>query len=165
MFTTFDEIYQRFFNKIENDREFFVYFDISDEEAIEIARKRARDFLIESITRLTLSCTPDVNFHDYNASSEQFNFVLTANEIELLSSLMKEKYFERDESKLKAFALHFSPNDFKVFSPANERKTFLDMVEKIRSSNDTAINNYMSIDRETGQYKKINYALYNDNSD
>jgi len=156
--TSFDVIYQRFFNKIENDRDFFVYFNVTDEEAIEIAQKRAKDFLIESVTRLTLACTPDVNFHDYNSEREQFNFDLTGNEIELLSALMREQYFQRDASKLKAFAIHFSPKDLTIFSPANERKTFIDMVDKIVSDNDKAIKNYMSIDRLTGKYKTINYA-------
>lgn len=159
--TSFEEIYQRFFNKIENDRDFFVYFNVTDDEAIEIAQKRAKDFLIESVTRLTLSCTPDVDFHDYSLEYDQFNFDLTGNEIELLSSLMREEYFKRDMSKLKAFMNHFSTRDLNLFSPANERKTFIDMVDKIIEENDNKIKKYISIDRLTGKYKAINYAAYN----
>lgn len=158
--TSFDEIYERFFNKIENDRDFFVYFNISDEEAIEIAQRRAKDFLIESITRLTLTCTPDVDFHDYDYELQKFNFKLKGNEIELLSWLMREEYYKRDMSKLKAFVNHFSTRDLNLYSPANERKTFMDMIGKIVEDNDKKIKQYISIDRETGKYKTIDYAAY-----
>lgn len=158
--TSFDEIYQKFFNKIEHDHEFFVLYGISDEEATEIATKRAKDLLLESIARLTLTCTPEVDFHNYDIYADYFNFELTANEIELLSSLMREEYFKRDLVKLKAFAVHFSPKDLNLFSPANERKSFMEMVDKITTENNTKIYRYSSTDRLTGQLKGINYAKY-----
>ena len=90
----------------------------------------------------------------------QFNFKLTQREIWLLSSLMYEVYFERDEALLKAFKIRMTPSDLNQFSPANERKSFEDMLQRIKDENTNKIAKYVSTDRNTGKRKMIDHSQY-----
>lgn len=160
MATKWEDIYKIFWDKIEKDREFFEYNNVTLEEALEIAVKRSKSLLIESISRLTLSCSPDIDFYDYDVDLEQFNFDLYDKEKDLIASIMREKYFDRDKSLLKAFEVRFTPSDLNIFSPANERKTFLDMYNDIVNENNKSISSYDSRDRKTGKLKTIDYSIY-----
>lgn len=162
MATKWEDIYLIFWNKIENDKSFFNYSNVSQEEALALAKNRSKSLIMESIVRLTSSCTPQVNFYEYDETLEQFNFDCVQKEKDLLASLMLEKLFERDELKLKAFVVKFAPTDLKQFSPAEERKTFLEMYNGIVKSNSLAISNYSNRDRITGKLKTIDYSKYND---
>lgn len=156
--TLWEDIYKLFFGKIEKDADFFMYNNISLEQALEIAKTRAKFYLLESISKLTLDCTPDIDFNNYDENIEVFNVDLTDNEKDLLAELMREKYFEKDMSLLKAFQVKFTTKDLNIASPANERKTFIDMFDKICSSNKTRIKKYASRDRLTGKLKTIVYT-------
>lgn len=163
MVTTWDEIFTIFYDKIEKDRGFFMYNNVSPEMALEIAKERSKSLLLEAITRLTLSCTPEINFLDYDEELEQFNFECTQNEKILLANLMRERLFDKDKSLLKVCEMKFSPSDLNViFSPANERKTFLEMYKDIVKENDRLIDNYISRNRITGKLKFIDYSKYNE---
>lgn len=160
MATPWNTVYERFYNKIEKDADFFSYNNITDDEAIEIAKKRAKNYLIESISKLTLTCSPNIDFNDYDEEAELFNEDLTSGEIDLLASIMREVYFEKDLSLLKAFQVKFSTRDFNMFSPANERKSFIDMFDGIINKNNLLIKDYVSRDRLTGKLKTINFSQY-----
>lgn len=158
MSTLFEPIRNRFFKRIENDGDFFAYYNISVEEAIKLAENRADGYLIDAIDRLTNTCTPDIDFYDYD--DEMFNVDLTNKEIGLLAGLMYEIYFDRDLVLLKAFKIAMTPSDLNQFSPATERKTFSDMVSKIKLDNDNNIDHYIAVDRLTGNPKMINHSQY-----
>jgi len=53
-----------------------------------------------------------------------------------------------------------TPSDLNQFSPASERKTFTEMVDKIKLDNINNIDNYKSIDRLTGKRKTIDHSKY-----
>ncbi|PYY28354.1 Uncharacterized protein PIL02S_03505 [Paenibacillus illinoisensis] len=144
---------------IEKDLDFFTYSNVSSEEAMEIAKNRAKGYLVEAITALKINCSTELAL-ELDDENETIGDVLTPIEINLLASLMREKYFERDFSLLKAFQLQFSPKDLQVFSPANERKTFMDMFESIKKENRVLMGNYSSRDRFTGKLKTIDYSMY-----
>lgn len=160
MSTSFNVIIEKFFRKIEKDETFFSYYNLSVEEAIELAKEQAHGYLLEAIEKLTDECTPDVDFFDYDEENKTFNFELTKKEIGLLSDLMREVYFERDLSLLKAFKIGFTPSDLNVFSPASERRTFMDMLTEIKNDNINKISQYSSTDRLTGKKKFINYNKF-----
>ena len=105
MATLFNDLYERFYRRIEKDRDFFVYYNVSVDEAIKLAEKQANGYLIDAIDKLTDKCSPDVDFYDYDVENSVFNFDLTTKEIGLLSGLMYEVYFERDFATLKAFKI------------------------------------------------------------
>lgn len=160
MSTSWDVIIKAFFNKIEKDADFFSYYNVDPTEAVEIASTRAMEYLKEAVSKLTLNCTPDIDFNDYDEQTKSFNEALTNTEIDLLANLMREQYFEKDLSLLKAFTVRFSPKDLNVFSPANERKTFMDMFKDIMNENRTLIAQYAARDRLTGKLKIIDYSKY-----
>ena len=162
MSTSFEKIINKFFRKIEKDREFFSYYNVSLEEAMQLAKEQANGYLLEAVEKLTDECVPDVDFFDYDEELQVFNFKLTDKEIGLITDLMREVYFERDFVTLKAFKIAMTPSDLNQFSPASERKTFTDMVNGIKSENIGKISQYASVDRITGKKKLINYSQYNE---
>ena len=131
---------------------------VSEEQ--ELVMKQATGYLCDAIDLLTSKCEPDVDFYDYDIEAQVFNFELTQREIGLLSSLMYEVYFERDESLLKAFKIRMTPSDLNQFSPSSERKTFEDMLLRIKNENINKIAKYISTDRETGKRKMIDHSQY-----
>ena len=162
MSTSFEKVINKFFRKIEKDREFFSYYNVSLEEAMQLAKEQANGYLLEAVEKLTDECVPDIDFFDYDEELQVFNFKLTDKEIGLLRDLMREVYFERDFVTLKAFKIAMTPSDLNQFSPASERKTFTDMVNGIKSENVGKISQYASVDRVTGKKKLINYSQYNE---
>lgn len=160
MSTSFESVRQKFFRRIEKDKDFFSYYNITQEEAMDLAIKQADGYLIEAIEKLTNNCTPDVDFYNYDDVLQVFNFDLTNKEQNLLADLMYEVYFERDFVLLKAFKIAMTPSDLNQFSPASERKTFTDMVDKIKLENINKISNYVSVDRITGKPKTIDHSKY-----
>lgn len=162
MSTSFEKIINKFFRKIEKDREFFSYYNVTLEDAMQLAKEQANGYLLEAVEKLTDECVPDVDFFDYDEELQVFNFKLTDKEIGLLTDLMREVYFERDFVTLKAFKIAMTPSDLNQFSPASERKTFTDMVNGIKSENIGKISQYASVDRVTGKKKLINYSQYSE---
>lgn len=159
--TAFDTVYEAFFRKIERDADFFNYYNLTTEEALEFAKDRAGGYLKESITKLALNCSSEVNFNDYSEGEKIFNFELTGTEIKILGSLMFEFYLEKDIAKLKVFSEHLTSQDLqRIHSPANERKTYVEMFSKVQSDNDRMIKAYAARDRLSGILKKIKHATY-----
>lgn len=162
MSTSFEKIINKFFRKIEKDREFFSYYNVTLEDAMQLAKEQANGYLLEAVEKLTDECVPDIDFFDYDEELQVFNFKLTDKEMGLLTDLMREVYFERDFVTLKAFKIAMTPSDLNQFSPASERKTFTDMVNGIKSENVGKISQYASVDRVTGKKKLINYSQYSE---
>lgn len=160
MSTSYETIYNSFFDRVEKDDTFVDYINLTDVECMELAQKRAHAYLIEAISELTSKCTPDINFKDYDDDLEVINEDLTVNEINLLADIMFKIYMARDIPKLHVFSLNFTPSEMNVFSPANERKTYIELIEKLQADVDRAIDNYVSTDRITGKRKGINYDAY-----
>ena len=157
--TSWDKIISLFFFKIQNCSEFFNYYNVSDGEAMQLAKQRATGYLIESVSRLMYQCSPDVDFFDYDAETEQFSFDLTSIEIDLLARLMLEMFLEKDISKLNVFTNVLSSQDLKyAFSGYGERNSFVAMFAKIQQDNAQAIDGYIARDRITGARKSVVYT-------
>ena len=122
--------------------------------------EQATGYLYDAIDLLTSKCEPPVDMYNYDEELMEFNFELTQREIGLLASLMYEVYFERDEALLKAFKIRMTPSDLNQFSPANERKSFEDMLQRIKDENTNKIAKYVSTDRNTGKRKMIDHSQY-----
>lgn len=158
--TSFEKVTLRLLRKIEKDKDFFAYYNVSVSEAQSLVEEQALGYLYDAIDILTSSCEPDVDFYDYDEDLQEFNFSLTSKEIGLLSSLMYEVYFERDEALLGAFKIRMTPSDLKQFSPALERRTFEEMLERIKKENVNKIAKYVSTDRVTGKRKSIDHSQF-----
>ena len=158
--TSFDKVISRLLRKIEKDKDFFAYYNLSVSEVQSLVMEQATGYLYDAIDLLTSKCEPPVDMYNYDEELMQFNFELTQREIGLLASLMYEVYFERDESLLKAFKIRMTPSDLNQFSPANERKSFEDMLQRIKDENTNKIAKYVSTDRNTGKRKVIDHSQY-----
>ena len=146
--------------KIEKDKDFFSYYNLSVSEVQSLVTEQATGYLYDAIDLLTSKCEPPVDMYNYDEELMEFNFELTQREIGLLASLMYEVYFERDEALLKAFKIRMTPSDLNQFSPANERKSFEDMLQRIKDENTNKIAKYVSTDRNTGKRKMIDHSQY-----
>ncbi|WP_206459445.1 hypothetical protein [Anaerovorax sp. IOR16] len=153
---------EAFLRRIEKDRDFFNYINLTPEQSLEIAKERAKGYLKEAIGKLTLCCAPDINFYDYDDISEIFNNDWTGQEIFLISSLMYEMHLDRDIAKLKCLNVNFTSSDLKVFDPSNARSTFMEMYKDVCEKNGKLLDEYSNRDRITGKLKGINYPLYDE---
>lgn len=158
--TSFDKITSRLLRKIEKDKDFFKYYNLSVSDVQSLVMEQATGYLYDAIDLLTSKCEPPVDMYNYDEELMQFNFELTQREIGLLASLMYEVYFERDEALLKAFKIRMTPSDINQFSPANERASFENMLQRIKNENTNKIAKYVSTDRKTGKRKMIDHSQY-----
>lgn len=156
MNTKFDEIYDLFFKRVINDPDFFGYKNVPDADVIELMETNAFDYMIESISTIYEYCTPEVDFNDYDLNILEFNFEMSKTELQILVNIMFEKYLSRDYAKLKIYNAYFTTNEVNMFSPAQERKTFVDMLEKIKMKNVSALKSYASRDRITNALVSFN---------
>lgn len=161
--TTFDYIFNRFYRRIEKDEEFFNYYNINVNEAIQLAHERAKGCLFDALDILSSTGNLQVDFSDYDEEIEEFGFKTTIQENKLIVDLMFQVYMERDLPLLHAFKINFSPSDLTVFSPANERNSYESFIARLRNDNKIALDDYKNRDRETGKLKKtIKYTDYKD---
>lgn len=161
MATSSSTVINAFLLRVETDRKFFHYRDVCDDEGLEVAKFRAKNFLIEACGRIMLEGMPSVNFTPVTFSDGEtlgWNFDLTSGEIYLLASLMYEQYMERDIATLKTLNVNFTGTELRVFDPSNARKTFLTMYEEVRARNAYLLDMYKNTDRLTGFYTSIDFS-------
>ena len=161
--TDFDDILNRFYNRIEKDEDFFNYYNIDISEATNIAVQRATNYLIESLDDLSMVSNLQVDFSDYDEEIGEINFKLLPKEKNLLAEMMFLKYMKRDETLLHAMEINFTPSDLSVFSPANERTSYRNFINDLTNKVELKIDDYKNRDRMTNALKQtINYSDYNE---
>ena len=153
---------EAFLKRIEEDRNFFNYLNLTDDEAMEIAYSRAKNFLFEAIGELTLKCTPIIDFYDTDDVLEEFTSDWTGQEVYLISSLMYQQYLDRDIAKLKCLSVNYTSTDLRVFDPSNARTTYKALYDTVCSKNLQSIDDYASRDRLTGKLIGINFSSYDE---
>ena len=161
--TDFDDILNRFYNRIEKDEDFFNYYNIDISEATNIAVQRATNYLIESLDDLSMVSNLQVDFSDYDDEIGEINFKLLPKEKNLLAEMMFLKYMKRDETLLHAMEINFTPSDLSVFSPANERTSYRNFINDLTNKVELKIDDYKNRDRMTNALKQtINYSDYSE---
>ena len=160
--TAFSDVYDKFYELVETDSNFFQYFDLTENEVRYLVHDRAKSYLMESLSVITrnIESEEDFSFDDYDSELEEFNSDLTFDEIDMLAHLMLEQHFKREFGKLKAFSAQDLPTSLQVFSPANERTSIRALVKDIHEENMTMLDNYMAKDRSTRKRKTIDYDTY-----
>lgn len=159
--TTFDYLFNRFYRRIEKDEDFFNYYNVDLEEAIQLAHERAKGCLIDALDRLSSTSNLQVDFSDYDENIEELGFKTTNRENKLIVDLMFQVYMERDLPLLHAFKINFTPSDLTVFSPANERNSYESFIKRLNDDNEIALDDYKSRDRISGKLKNtIKYSDY-----
>lgn len=154
--TSFQVVFDKFIKKIKGDNQFFNYGYLSDNEINALVEDHLLALLNRAIDRLYAFGLPDINFYDKDDTEQNFTEVLVPQEISLLSNIMYLCYVEEDMNKLKSFGLVLRTSEINaIFSPANDRKTYLEMVEKLESGVVDSINQYFARDRKTWKLKSI----------
>lgn len=149
---------QAFYDRIESDNAFYQYYgDLEESEIQEIADERANTYIKEAITLLRRKCELDLTLA-VNETTDDFEEDLTDEEIQLLGGdLAFEVYIARDIAKMKTRINTFTSSDLKALhSPANERKSFMEMYAALRVENATKISDYAARDRLTGKFRSVN---------
>ena len=153
MATSFDTVYDLFFKRVINDPDFFQYTNVPEAEVLALMETNAFDYMIESISTIKLNSEPEVDFDDYDTGTEEFNFYMTKTELQLMAGLMFEKFLSRDRAKLRIYNKYFTTNEINMFSPAEERRTFISMLTGLETINVRLLKSYNSRDRLTGSLK------------
>ena len=160
MSTPYSKFIDGLLRRVEEDKDFFHYINLSDIESLELAKSRSLTFLDEAIALLTLKCTPDINFYNKNDDTKEFNFDVTGTELFLIISLMYQQYLDRDIAKLKCLNVNYTSSDLRVFDPSNARNTFKALYDGVCLQNDKLVDDYANKDRLTGKPKSIDFASY-----
>lgn len=151
--TAFEDVKQAFYSYIENDVDFFSYFELDEEECMEVAGQRADVLLREATSYLSRKIGIENVFSMIDESG--FTETLTNNEINLLVKSMFLCYLQRDIVMLRTFHGVMSSSDLNMYSPANERKTYIAMVKQYEDDLKVEISEYVIVDRLTGKFKQI----------
>lgn len=163
--TAFSDVIAAFYHYIENDVDFFHYFELDEEECMEVAGQRAEVLLNEAISYLCRKLVVESVFSNvvdvvveengrqltYKAFAEKLNNM----EINLVVKAMFLCYLQRDLTVLRTFHGVMTSSDLNMYSPANERKTFVDMVQKYEEDLKIEISDYQLYDRQTGTFVQI----------
>lgn len=151
--TTFEEVKQAFYHYIEHDVDFFNYFELDEDESMEVAEQRAEVLLKEATSYLCRKLVVESVFS--NTEDDCFVEELTGAEINLLVKTMFLMYLQRDLTVLRTFHGVMTSSDLNMYSPANERKTYVAMVEQYELNLRVEISEYQMRDRLTGNYIQI----------
>ena len=159
------DVYEAFYDKIELDSEYFQYFDVDEIEAMKIAQERARSYLREACSYLRRHVTLDfsLRIEKDETGEEHFAASITDDEVDLLAAIMLVPYYERGLAKLRPKLNTFSASELKLLhSPANERQTYLALIENQRANINFLIADYYAKDRLTGAEKMISTTIPED---
>ena len=151
--TPYENVTDRFIRKIKQDKEYFCIGAVTEEEFEEILSQRTLELLEDSLNEIQplIAVQQNINFLDKNDFMEQFNFDLTTIEEDLISDMMVVKYFDEELVKLKTMQKYLG-DDIKVFSPAAERMSFINMITYKRNLFSTKLANYNTKHRLTGKF-------------
>lgn len=162
--TTFEEIYTKFFSKIQKDKSFFLSNMMYPEDAYEQAIVNSKDYMDEAIVEIVIQGNLDAPIDLIGAKNdmlEQFNEQLNLIEIDLITDIMVEKHLERTVvERLNYLQTRYHSNDLKVFSPADSVRTFNASLEKLKSTNIRNIRLYKKRNRENFKYNKFDYSIF-----
>ena len=169
--TAFSDVINAFYHYIEKDVDFFDYFELDEEECMEVAGQRAgvlleeaisylcRKLIIENVFSHTEMVQPEESEDDQededNTEYMAFTETLTNTEINLLVKAMFLMYLQRDLTVLRTFHGVMTSSDLNMYSPANERKTFVAMVQQYEDNLKVEISEYQMFDRNTGGFVQI----------
>lgn len=162
MATSMQKPIDLFLLRVESDRSFWQYFNLSATEAMALAQQRAKNYLHEAIALFQMNGFPEQGLFEMDAELGEFVNDLTQIEVYILGSLMFECYLNRDIAKLKTMNVNFTATDLRVFDPSNARSTFMDMYRAVQAENRMMLDTYRNTDRTTGMFKSIDFSSYND---
>lgn len=157
MNTEFSEVYDMFETKMQNHPDYFevgIGNQLTDKEIVKIINKKNLMMIKQALPVLQrmVNKNQPVDFLNCDYDSEEFNFELHYDEIELVAECMRLQVLENEGVKLAETKLYVK-GDIKTYSPNEGRKTYMnDFLAEYRASFEGKVNSYNLINRETGEY-------------
>ena len=162
MISDFDDVYEMFFDKLEADDEFFNYYGIDENEALKLAKERALSLLKSAVMDLNRRVEMEFDL-SLNLEDGVFTEEITDEEADILTEIMVLKYFERNLAKLKPKINTFSSSELTILhSPANERTSFINMLDAYREHVLNMVSHYSGKERFSSKKKIVDHTIPED---
>jgi len=156
MATSYETIYNGFFKKkLVDDKKYFTYNGVTAEDILELVEEHTYNLMIQAIDEIYKYGKPQVDLYDKDEVLKQFNVDFIPQEYGLVQKIMYFKYYEEGRNMLNTYGLTFSSKELSVFSPANDRNSFLNMVKQLENDCEQDITNYLNRDRVTWKLKNV----------
>lgn len=154
MATPYSDVIDLFLDKIEQDTDFFKYDNLSEIETMDIINTRCKNILNLAIRTLQpmLEEVHNINLLNRDEDMEEFEDDLNDLEIDLVSEAMVLEHYNIKKAKLGKINSYLGSGTMKVFSPAEERKSYLQFISQIRADFYEKLDNYNLRIRGKGDY-------------
>lgn len=165
MTSSVDELYEVFFDKLEQDDDFFQYYGVSSEEALQLAKERAKSYLRGAIAELSRRVTLgfDLSLTQNEDGETVFTEEITDEEVDVLTELMVLRYYERGLAKLRPRINTFSASELRVLhSPAQERNSYVEMLREVKEHCRVVVSRYGGHNRLTGSRNIVDHTIEDD---
>ena len=143
----------KFIKKIKQDVKFFMYNGLNEQEIEKIVIERSLEFLDSACDELEPQLD-QITLSNRNDSLECFDDELTRIEIDTISDMMKIIYMREPILKLNKLQTYIG-TDIKTWSPPDERRTYLGLLNDIENKMQVKIDRCNSIDRTTGKQRSL----------
>ena len=151
--TSYEIVINKFVKKIKQDIKFFMYNNLTKEEILQTIRESSLDLLESACDELEPQLD-QISLSNRDDDIESFDDDLTRIEIDTISDMMKVIYMREPLVKLKEFQKYLG-TDINAWSPANERKTYLQLLNDIEKKMEEKIDKCNYIDRNTGKSRSL----------
>ena len=151
--TPYQNVMEKFIKKIKQDVKFFMYNGLNEQEIEQIVIERSLEFLDSACDELEPQLD-QITLSNRNDSLECFDDELTRIEIDTISDMMKIIYMREPILKLNKLQTYIG-TDIKTWSPPDERRTYLGLLNDIENKMQVKIDRCNSIDRTTGQQRSL----------
>jgi len=151
--TPYQNVMERFIKKIKQDVKFFMYNGLSEQEVENIVIERSLEFLDSACDELEPQLD-QLTLSNRNDSLECFDDELTRIEVDTVSDMMKIIYMREPILKLNKLQTYIG-TDIKTWSPPDERRTYLGLLNDIENKMQVKIDRCNSIDRTTGKQRSL----------
>lgn len=155
--TPYSNLKNRFYNKIKDDKKFFIYKGLSDLEAKEIMDKRANYLLEDALLEFELKVTPvhKITFLDKDDELGVFNFKLTLIEEDLITDLMVAKYYQEQLAGVNKKQEFVGEQGKTLFSLSTERTSLIKLISFVYDKFENKLDEYNGKDRLTGAFLNL----------
>lgn len=151
--TPYQNVMEKFIKKIKQDVKFFMYNGLNEQEIEQIVIERSLEFLDSACDELEPQLD-QITLSNRNDSLECFDDELTRIEIDTISDMMKIIYMREPILKLNKLQTYIG-TDIKTWSPPDERRTYLGLLNDIENKMQVKIDRCNSIDRTTGKQRSL----------
>lgn len=154
MNTPYSMVCDLFLDKITEDSDYFKYDGLGIEETVDVINKRTISLMSRCLVSLQKQISPKhkIDFTDVDSDYEEFKWELNNKEIDLLSEKMVLQHYKEKKLKVAKFNMYVGSGTMKVFSPAEERRSYLELLSRIEADYNEVLSDYDMRIRGIGEF-------------